>query len=444
MKIRKALFRVLLVLLGFVAAVLVVRAVLNFTEGRRLTRTLAGLKEQGIPLTVGELIPPCPEGENGATLWKAAEELYAFEGEDNKLITKVYQAFVRNEGISPEEWSALGRLIEKNRRMLDLIPEVAAKPRFQYGDRELPSFERRMPFVIKVLRSARLLGFEAFMAAENGDVRGSLDSLRTGLRFAPKIAEESSLIAYLIALADVKLCLHFLNRSLSGRAAAEDLLLPLLDDLGERQIERWKALLQNSMRGERVVFLDIGLADARTWATSIGGKGLWERLGLWLIRPLIKRDVRRSLPIYADLETMVALPYYQTRDLWKPHNDRLEGLPWYAVVSKLAIPGMDAACMKVATFDALARATRAGLACRIHKGRTGQYPESLEALVPGLLDEVPIDPFTGKSFVYRRDGEGFIVYSLGSNRKDDGGRSTWEITQVVMEKDDDWTWREDK
>ncbi len=32
-----------------------------------------------------------------------------------------------------------------------------------------------------------------------------------------------------------------------------------------------------------------------------------------------------------------------------------------------------------------------------------------------------VDPFTGKSFVYRREGDGFIVYSLGVNRTDDGG-----------------------
>jgi hypothetical protein len=445
MKVRKLLIRVLFVLLAVVAAVLVVRAVLNFTEGRRLTRTLAGLKGQGIPLTAKELNPPCPESENGATLWKAAEELYAFEGEDNKLITKIYQAFVRNEVISPEEWSALTKVIEKNRRMLDLIPEVAAKPRFQYGDRELSFSERRIPDALKILRSIRLLGFEAFMAAEKGDVRSSLDRLRAGLRFAPKIAEESSLIAYLVALASEKQGLLFLNKSLSGREAGEELLLPLLNDLDERQIELWKSLLRNGIRGERIMFTEIGLlTDAKGWATSSWLKGEAEKLFFWLIKPLIKRDINQNLPIYAGLEANAGLPYYRTRDFWKPYQDRLKDLPWYAVVSKLAIPEMEATFMKTATFEALVRATRAGLACRTYKGRTGEYPESLEALVPALLNEVPIDPFTGKPLVYRREGEGFIVYSLGSNLKDDGGRSTWEIKQLVTEKDDDWTWREDK
>ena len=95
-------------------------------------------------------------------------------------------------------------------------------------------------------------------------------------------------------------------------------------------------------------------------------------------------------------------------------------------------------------IEAIMLTSRAGLACRLYKSRTGLYPASLEELVPGILTEVPIDPFTGKPFVYRREGEGFIVYSLGSNQKDDGGRSTYMITQLVMDKDDDWAWKEDR
>jgi hypothetical protein len=95
-------------------------------------------------------------------------------------------------------------------------------------------------------------------------------------------------------------------------------------------------------------------------------------------------------------------------------------------------------------LEATILASRTGLACRLYKNRTGQYPENLEALVPGILKDVPVDPFTGKPLIYRREGEGFIVYSLGSNERDDGGRSTYNITQLVMKEDDDWAWREDR
>jgi len=51
-----------------------------------------------------------------------------------------------------------------------------------------------------------------------------------------------------------------------------------------------------------------------------------------------------------------------------------------------------------------------------------QYPETLSQLVPEFLDKLPTDPSSGKPLVYRRDGCGFIVYSVGPNMKDDGGK----------------------
>jgi len=42
--------------------------------------------------------------------------------------------------------------------------------------------------------------------------------------------------------------------------------------------------------------------------------------------------------------------------------------------------------------------------------------------------------------IYKKQGSGFSVYSVGSNRKDDEGRVTWEFGSLVTEKDDDWTW----
>lgn len=442
MKIRKIIIRVLLVLLAVVTAVLMVRAVLNFTEGRRLARTLADLKANGIPLTVKDLVTLCPDGENGAPLWKAAEELYAFEEEDTKLLNEVYQSFVRDKPIAAETRSALSRLIEKNRRVLDLIPDIAGKPCFQYGDTGVKSWEKKIPNALKTIRAARLWGLDAFLSAEKGDLRASLDRLRIGLRFAPKIAEESILITYLIAVADAKAFLLFLNKAVSGREISAELLLPVLGDLDDRQINHWKALLRNSIRGERVLFLDVGLPPTpAALQKAFGGKAWTERLYYWLLSPFVKRDISLNLPKYVELETKALLSYYQTRDFWKPYRDHLHGLPWYAIVSKNVLPELEVTFMKVATLDALILTARTGLACRVFKSRTGNTPKT-SMLVPALMTGVPVDPFTGKPLVYRREGKGFIVYSLGSNLRDDGGRSTWEITQLVMDKDDDWTWKE--
>jgi hypothetical protein len=55
---------------------------------------------------------------------------------------------------------------------------------------------------------------------------------------------------------------------------------------------------------------------------------------------------------------------------------------------------------------------------RIHGGA---LPASLDALAPALLPAVPEDPFSGTPLVYRHDGEGYVVYSVDLNRRDDEG-----------------------
>jgi hypothetical protein len=46
----------------------------------------------------------------------------------------------------------------------------------------------------------------------------------------------------------------------------------------------------------------------------------------------------------------------------------------------------------------------------------------LKALVPGYLDAVPEDPFTGGPLRYRKTTSGFVVYSVGPDKVDDGGQ----------------------
>jgi hypothetical protein len=53
----------------------------------------------------------------------------------------------------------------------------------------------------------------------------------------------------------------------------------------------------------------------------------------------------------------------------------------------------------------------------------GHYPKELAALVTGYLTQVPPDLFSGKSLIYRRSDDGYLLYSVGMNGKDDGGRS---------------------
>ena len=52
----------------------------------------------------------------------------------------------------------------------------------------------------------------------------------------------------------------------------------------------------------------------------------------------------------------------------------------------------------------------------------GQYPDSLAKLAPTYLKTVPGDVFSGKELIYRPHATGFLLYSVGVNGIDEGGR----------------------
>jgi hypothetical protein len=51
------------------------------------------------------------------------------------------------------------------------------------------------------------------------------------------------------------------------------------------------------------------------------------------------------------------------------------------------------------------------------------WPQSLKELVPEYLAELPVDRMSGKELGYRRTSDGPLLYSVGSDLDDDGGRA---------------------
>jgi len=79
----------------------------------------------------------------------------------------------------------------------------------------------------------------------------------------------------------------------------------------------------------------------------------------------------------------------------------------------------------------LARLMVALEALRVEKGA---YPENLGKLVPEYVDALPQDTFSGQDFVYRRDGDGYVLYSVGPNSRDDGGKKDETADDFVVRR----------
>jgi hypothetical protein len=72
------------------------------------------------------------------------------------------------------------------------------------------------------------------------------------------------------------------------------------------------------------------------------------------------------------------------------------------------------------------RGLRILIELRRFKGRTGQWPESLDPIASSLPPEALIDPSSGGPYVYKSSEQSFSLYSIGPNRIDENGRHKWE------------------
>ncbi len=64
-----------------------------------------------------------------------------------------------------------------------------------------------------------------------------------------------------------------------------------------------------------------------------------------------------------------------------------------------------------------------GLALRRYQIAKRKCPAKLEELVPTFMEAVPKDRFTGSPLVYRPAEKDYVLYSIGPNGKDDGGKT---------------------
>jgi hypothetical protein len=165
-----------------------------------------------------------------------------------------------------------------------------------------------------------------------------------------------------------------------------------------------------------------------------GQRGLWQKL----TNPtfMFMRFAPRGW-IYQNMCTLALIDQHATELFDLPNNQILprkaeemmkllqtefrHSTP-YSFLGAIAVPSFLRVDQTLARTQTLAN--EAFIACGLERYRLahGQYPETLEALVPQFAEKLPHDIIGGQPLKYRRAADGqFVLYSVGWNEKDDGG-----------------------
>lgn len=141
--------------------------------------------------------------------------------------------------------------------------------------------------------------------------------------------------------------------------------------------------------------------------------------------------------------SLLRQPYYQAKNFLEDRERNWSRLLHCAPIASMLYSSYMTESLQFAYFEARRDLAKIATALKLYKLKRGEYPESLQALVPDCISELPRDTFTGSDFMYRREAKGFLLYSLGENGIDDGGRtSTEREVHAMREKYLDIPWQQ--
>jgi hypothetical protein len=125
------------------------------------------------------------------------------------------------------------------------------------------------------------------------------------------------------------------------------------------------------------------------------------------------------------------MPYYQSLPELERMEDNVANLTQGLPYSRQLLPAPMPSCQAQARHEAMLDLMEIGILLEQYKAREGSYPLTLDPLAKDLEGTVPADPFTGREYFYRPAGERFVLYSIGENLRDDGGKHHYREGDIV-------------
>ena len=445
---RNRLFALICGLFLLIAIPCVLLAVWARNASRRVEQQLADLRATGAPTSLTELneFYALPAGATDTTqLWIKAIEPFGTEqfaqdcvgvpvvGDVTTGLTDEGNAELASDDFSsvelpdepemPPELAPPGqhwayraraeRLLEEYSASMELLQRATDDDgcaRFEFDWRA--DHVSQLIELIQPLRTAgRMYTLQCYVHAHEGDRAKTTASLQTALRLSrssvPKMTWVGQLVGYAIT-----------------GMACENLieLVPHLD-LSDGQLASLQAELRQT---EGLAEFRCALQGERAWGLDALQDPRSNEIQLPQL-PFFRSDnVEFYLRLMGELDQAAAQGWPQlfatSERLATEMTDLLSGLNRIRYgPSAMVGDSLDTMVKAAARGEMLRALVDTRLALQRYYLATGEYPDTLEALVPNYLLAVPTDVFVNRPIRYALVGERFRLWSVGMDGIDDGG-----------------------
>lgn len=267
---------------------------------------------------------------------------------------------------------------------------------------------------------ARIFALRALILGDAGDVDAAIDAIEDVFLLGAVEQSQPTYISYLVGVAISGIGTAYVETLLESVTLNDEQLLHLSD------VVRWAKARHNpihSLLGDYILaehwidkIRDTALADFMGDPLSLMMDNAYVLAGL---EAHDARAYRQSLDSYLELFQM---PLSEALGREKTLNT-----PSYysffpmGEMRESGMIGRSGVGFIFARYQVLYNAILTSLQVERYRQEEGVLPKTLKELLPEYFDELPADPYSEGPLRFRVVSESYVVYSVGSNRIDDGG-----------------------
>jgi hypothetical protein len=390
-----------------VVVALVGNACFIWITGARLNRQLAAIREAGDPLSIAELAhPSIPSERNAATyLQKAAKGAKAIGDELHEVPEWRHYPFEPTYPIPPVVHNALKTVFKTHRNVIPLLQQAAACPDYAPPLDYTASFSRFTDQMSDNMRGfrdfARALLYRSWLLTAEGNRDDAVRNALTTLQLARHLDRNPFILDCLVVLSMRHAAVDAANFALQAGTVSRETSTVLDAELAKcEKANHWSLALKN----DRALCLD----ECRR---------RWPDLNIWFIgRPLWNWGAYDVFEAYTE-----AVPLLESNRTYREDIERIQ-----KAGSSLGFLGREffvslTACREPSVgIQARIRSLRVVIALQNHARKGSNDVPRLSEL--GLPAETITDPYNGEPLHVKRLPNGWLVYSVGRDLKDDGGK----------------------
>ncbi|HEV3142449.1 MAG TPA: hypothetical protein VGZ47_01040 [Gemmataceae bacterium] len=389
----------------FLAALLsIANAYLVWRTGTRLEERLNKLRTAGAPVSLAEIgAAPAVPGKNAAdVLENIKPELQALIKEINPVLSKATADNSRPDPFPEDDRKTLEQAFANHPKVLPALQEAAEctvyHSRLNYQVATHAYLGELLPWVQLLREAINALDTQERLQLQRKDRDGAMRSCLTALQLTRVCDGEPMIISHLVILATRSVGVRMANEVLRAGSVSPELHRELETELAKHDSIDG---LRRSLVTERVFGL-------QSMDEQMGGS--------WITRAYVNDNKCQYLDLMDEWIEKAGVPYAQFKE--QEIGIQQGTITFRYVLLKLLAP----AVMKIQEAEFR---TRCMVRClrvlnALMAKKLSEPPAKLTEL--GLPADTTTDPYTGQPLVVKKVDGQWLIYGLGPNLKDDGGK----------------------